>query len=144
MIRFVRAALLSAACATGVLTLAGCDGGSVPTPAIFAQTAYPDALKTNASDGKVLIVKATAEWCPPCKQMNKQTFTDQRVIDWITAHGVAIQLNTDENPSIANELGIQSIPTIMVFKGGKEIARASGYQGAGEFVSWLDQSVAKK
>lgn len=125
------------------LGLGGCDG-AVPTPAIFAGSTYADALKANASDGKILIVKATAEWCPPCKQMNRDTFTDQSVIDWINAHGVAIQLDTDENPSIAGELGVQTIPTLIVFRGGKEIARASGYQGAGEFVSWLDKSIAKK
>ncbi len=146
MKEFRSAMLASCAALTLLLTpsiLTACKG-DVPTPAIFASQSYPDALKANASDGKILLVKATAEWCPPCKMMNRETFTDQKVIDWINAHGVAIQLDTDDNPQLASELGVTSIPTMIVYKAGKEIARTTGGLSASELLLFLEGAAQKK
>ncbi len=146
MKEFRSAMLASCAALALVLTpaiITACKG-ETPAPAIFAAVAYPDALKANASDGRILLVKVTAEWCPPCQMMNRETFTDQKVIDWINAHGSAIQLDTDENPQLASELGVTSIPTMIVYRAGKEIARTTGGLRATELLVFLDGAAQKK
>lgn len=136
-------AALRAAAAALVLTLglASC-GPAAPTPAVFASKPYAEALAANASDGKVLIVKASASWCPPCQKMNRETFVDANVVKWINDHGQMIELDVDENQTVATELNVESIPTLMIYKSGKQIARHEGFLGADAFIAFADRSLA--
>jgi thioredoxin 2 len=49
------------------------------------------------------------------------------------------KLNTEQEQMIAGQLGIRSIPTIALFKGGQEIARQPGAMGAADIVRWTQQ-----
>ena len=64
-----------------------------------------------------------ADWCGPCRMMAP-------AVDALAAHlqGKALiaKLNTDQASRTANAFGIRGIPTTIVFKGGKEVARQSG------------------
>ena len=64
-----------------------------------------------------------APWCGPCKMMAPQYA--QAATELEPSVRLA-KLNTDEAQGIAGELGIRSIPTLIVFKGGREVARQSG------------------
>jgi thioredoxin 2 len=52
------------------------------------------------------------------------------------------KLNSDEEPTLANRFGIRSIPTLLVFKNGKEIARQSGAMDSGSLSRWLEGALA--
>jgi thioredoxin 2 len=52
------------------------------------------------------------------------------------------KLNTEEASGPAERFQIRSIPTLIVFRGGKEIARQSGAMGAAALGQWLSQAVA--
>lgn len=70
-----------------------------------------------------VIMDAYADWCGPCKIMAP-------VLDDF-AHGRAgqvlvVKLDTDRNPVTAQRFGIRSIPTLIVFQGGREVAREVG------------------
>ncbi len=54
-----------------------------------------------------------------------------------------IKLNSDEEQAIANKLGIRSIPTMILFARGKEVARVSGAMAAGQIVQWTRGSLSK-
>jgi len=64
-----------------------------------------------------------ADWCGPCRMMAP-------AVDALAAHlqGKALiaKLNTDDSQRTASGFNIRGIPTTIVFKGGKEVARASG------------------
>lgn len=47
------------------------------------------------------------------------------------------KLNTDEAQGIAGRYGIRSIPTLMIFRNGREVARQSGAMDAGNLVRWI-------
>jgi thioredoxin 2 len=47
------------------------------------------------------------------------------------------KLNTDEAQDVAARYGIRSIPTLIVFKGGREVARQSGAMGAEQLSRWV-------
>jgi thioredoxin 2 len=52
------------------------------------------------------------------------------------------KLNTDEAQDIAGRYGIRSIPTLIVFKGGREVARQPGAMGAEALVRWVSSALA--
>jgi thioredoxin 2 len=53
-----------------------------------------------------------------------------------------IKLNSDDQQQISGRLGIRSIPTMILFHGGREIARQSGAMPASQIVDWARQAVS--
>ena len=52
-----------------------------------------------------------------------------------------VKLNVDENPGVAGQLGIRSIPTLMLFKGGKVASQKVGAAPKGELQKWISSSI---
>ena len=80
---------------------------------------------------KTVIVDFYADWCGPCKMMSP-------VIDSIAEElGDKIKVgkvNTDENLDLAEEFGIMSIPTIMIFKNGQVVKQFVGVTAKSELM----------
>ena len=72
----------------------------------------------------LLVVDFWAPWCGPCKLVSPMI--DQLAIE-LRGKVVFGKLNVDENPTVANIFGIQSIPTLIIFKNGEAI---DGLMGA--------------
>ena len=69
-----------------------------------------------------LLIDFYADWCGPCKML-APTIEEiaAGAVDFIVA-----KINVDEAPAIAERFGVMSIPTLIVLRGGEEIARAVG------------------
>jgi thioredoxin 1 len=106
-------------------------------PPIFAALSFEDARRANTGE-KILVVKATAEWCGPCKQMDKTTWRDEKVLAWFKTSGTAISIDVDEEEKVAQDLKIEAMPTMIAFKEGKEFDRVVGFQDADDLLKWLD------
>lgn len=85
------------------------------------------------SDRPVL-VDFWAEWCGPCLKVSP--IVDE-IADEQADHLKVVKLNVDENPGAARQNGIMSIPTLMVFKNGREEKKIVGAKGKSALMSEL-------
>ena len=76
----------------------------------------------NGSDIPV-VVDFYADWCGPCKMM--APFVDQLAVEY-RGRALVAKLNTDLSQRTAGSFGIRGIPTTIVFRDGREVARESG------------------
>lgn len=111
--------------------------GPVPRPAVLSHQLLSDALAANASSERLLLVKASAEWCGPCQRMNAETFVDRGVVQAIESLGSAIEFDVDEHPQDAQRLSVRSIPLLVAFRRGHEVGRIEGFKDPAELRSWL-------
>ena len=76
-----------------------------------------NSFQTDVLDSsKPVLVDFCAEWCGPCKML---TPTIDEIANEFSGKAVIGKLNVDENPSIASDYGIRSIPSLLFFKDGK-------------------------
>jgi thioredoxin 1 len=104
---------------------------------MFTELGFDEALARSRAEGRWLLVDATAQWCGPCKLMDRTTWKDPEVAAWVEAHGLAIKVDVDEEAETAQALGIQAMPTVIVFRGGEEQDRAVGMKKASDLLAWL-------
>jgi thioredoxin 1 len=89
------------------------------------------------SDAPVL-VDFWAEWCGPCRMVGPAV----EQIGKIMAGKVKVaKLNVDENQEIAMKYNVQSIPSLLLFKGGKEIARTIGAASKEAYLKFIENSL---
>jgi len=80
-----------------------------------------------------LLVDFWASWCGPCKMMAPAF---ERAAALLHPRLVLAKVNTEEEQALAGNLGILSIPTMILFKAGREAARTSGAMNAEAIVAW--------
>ncbi|MEO1583658.1 MAG: thioredoxin family protein [Planctomycetota bacterium] len=122
---------IMAAVLTSAVALAG-------EPEVFSDAGYEADRAAAIEQERVHLVYATATWCPPCQQMKKTTWVDESVESWVESHGIVTALDVDEFPGVAGELGVRAMPTMILFEGGEELGRRTGYTAAGELVAWME------
>jgi len=81
-----------------------------------------------------VVVDFWAPWCGPCKMMAPHF---ARAAAQLGPRVRFAKLNTDENPDTASRFGIRSIPTMILFKDGREIARQSGAMDSNRLINWI-------
>lgn len=88
-------------------------------------------FETLIHENQPVLVDFYADWCAPCKAMSpvlkevKEYFGDRIRI---------IKINVDLNPVVSGKNGIQSIPSLILFRGGSPVWRGVGTKTAGEII----------
>jgi len=113
-------------------------------PAIFAKLDYETALARSKAEGRTLILDAMTSWCAPCKQMDRTTWIDPRLVAWVAERGLAIQLDMDELVDVRKALGVTAYPTIVLFQDGSEYDRVVGFRTADAMLAWLGAALEGK
>ena len=102
-------------------------------PALPSVTLQGEAFSLESYQGNPVLVHFWASWCGPCKMMAPQfALAANRLEPNIRL----AKVNTEDQPDLGARYGIRSIPTMALFRSGRELARHSGAIGADEIVRW--------
>ena len=106
---------------------------------VAGQVAELDASthdKVTRGDGLPVLVDYWAPWCGPCRQMAPEFAKAAKAL----APAVRLmKLNTEDHPEISARAGIRGIPALILYKGGREVARLAGARPAADIAAFVRQ-----
>ena len=95
---------------------------------------FSETIKGN----KIVLVDVMASWCGPCKMLSP-------IIDEVGAHfGETVlvgKLDADANRDLVKELGIRSIPAVLIYKDGEVVEKFTGIKLKGEIISMVESHI---
>jgi thioredoxin 2 len=87
-----------------------------------------------------VLVDFWAPWCGPCRMMAPAFEEAARQLE---PRVQLVKVNTEEAQGVGARLGIRSIPTLVLFMGGREVARQAGAMGAADIVRWAQGQLSR-
>lgn len=121
-----------------LLGLALLTGVAWARPPVFSSLTLEEARRQAQAQHRWLLIDSTASWCQPCKVMDRLTWVDERVVRWLEARAIAIQLDVDQSKAEAESLQVEAMPTIIVVADGKELDRSTGLKSPEQLLAWLE------
>ena len=92
---------------------------------------------TAVAGAEYALVDFSATWCGPCRMVAPIVHELAEEYDDVTF----FNCDVDENPDIAAQFGVESIPTILLFKNGTAVSKTVGFRPKPDLKAWIDQSI---
>lgn len=96
-----------------------------------------EKLNQLKNDAGVTLVEFYATWCPHCRKMMPVM---EDVKEQVVSHVNVYQFEIDKNGELADELGVQSIPTFIIYDNGNELWRHTGETPEAVLLARLDEA----
>ena len=90
----------------------------------MVQTFDTAAFKAAMEKKQTLVVDFWASWCGPCRMLAPVM---EQVSEELSDRATFVKIDVDDNPDLAREYSIMSIPCVMVFKNGAPVAKNVGF-----------------
>jgi thiol:disulfide interchange protein len=93
----------------------------------FTENSYENTLKEAKNLNKLIFLDAYADWCKPCRWMDKKTFNDPLVGELFNEHfiNLKVDIETQEGEKIAKKYLVTSLPTLLFINGNGEVIQRS-------------------
>lgn len=112
-----------------------------PSHSTIEWVSYEHAFQIAKEEQKAIYVDVYAEWCGPCKLMDKTTFTNDTVVNSLKNDLVATRVNIDDERTgaeVKKKFNIQAMPTsLLLTPDGQEIKRNVGYMNSTHLLEWI-------
>ena len=108
------------------------------TSTAVQQVSDADFEKTVLQGGKPTLVDFWAPWCGPCRIIGPMI---EELAPTYQGKAIIAKMNVDDNPMVAQKFGITSIPTLMMFKGGRMVDRIVGAMPKSELQKFIDRNL---
>jgi thioredoxin 1 len=105
--------------------------------AAIAEVSTETFAQTIASD-KPTLVDFWAPWCGPCRMLAPVV---EELADEMAGKLAFAKCNVDDNEDIAMQYGVMSIPTLIIFKGGKEVSRTVGSMPKAQLAKEIEKAL---
>jgi thioredoxin 1 len=111
------------------------EGGSDAVPDDPVEVEGREHLDTLVADQEVVLVDCYADWCGPCKMM-------EPAIEAVAAETDALvaKVDVDRHQGLAGELGVQGVPTLVVYANGEPVERRVGAQDRATLETLVEQA----
>jgi thioredoxin 2 len=119
-----------------LLPVCGKCGATLPDKAEPLKVTDADFQQQVLNSTTPVLLDLWAPWCGPCRMI--APVIDQLASELAGRVRIA-KLNTDENPRVAAQLNVRSIPTLVIFSGGREVDRLLGVQPKQEILRRLER-----
>ncbi|HET7560461.1 MAG TPA: thioredoxin [Limnochordia bacterium] len=104
----------------------------------MAQTVTDQDFAQKTGSG-IALVDFWATWCGPCRKLAP---TIEELADEFEGKANVLKLDVDANPNTAMKFGVQSIPTLVIFKDGNEVQRLIGVQPKARIAQAIQSAMA--
>ena len=115
-----------------------------PTTNTVQWIPYETAFQKARQENKYIYVDVYAEWCDPCKLMDKTTFVNDTVLTLLHNNFIATRINIDDEKigaKVKEKFNIPSIPTSLILNADTlEVNRTVGYVRSHRFIAWLKET----
>lgn len=112
----------------------------------FFKGTLDEALATAKKENKLVFIDTYADWCGPCRLMDRETFPDREVGQFMQENFISLKLDVDapDGNQFANELGIEAIPHfVFMDQDGKVLLEKEGFFAPRFFLKMAEKAVRK-